>query len=73
MANAHRATVDFTLSWTSFCAKHSDVQRVQIVDFWRDIFPANFCIRCQSGFFSVPEGAGSGCDRKAASKGEDEY
>jgi SAM-dependent methyltransferase len=42
MANAHRATVDFTLSWTSFCAKHSDVQRVQIVDFWRDIFPANF-------------------------------
>jgi hypothetical protein len=42
MQNTHRATVDFTLSWTSFCAEHSDVQRVQVVDFSHDIFPGNF-------------------------------
>ena len=34
MQNTHRATVDFTLSWTSHAAKHSDVYRMQIVDFW---------------------------------------
>jgi SAM-dependent methyltransferase len=42
MQNTHRATVDFTLSWTSHAAKHIDVYRVQIVDFRRDVFPADF-------------------------------
>ena len=42
MQNIHRATVDFTLSWTSHAAKHSDVYRAQVVDFGRDVFPADF-------------------------------
>ena len=42
MQSTHRATVDFTLSWTSHAAKHSDIYRMPVVDFGRDIFPAGF-------------------------------
>lgn len=42
MENSHRVSVDFTLSWISPIAKHSDVYHAQTVDLSRDVFPSNF-------------------------------
>ena len=42
MADALRATIDFTLSWTTFCGEHSDTQRVHLVDFSHDTLPGDF-------------------------------
>lgn len=39
MENTKRAIVDFTLTWQSEQATHSDHYCQQLIDFWRDIIP----------------------------------
>lgn len=42
MADNSHARIDFTLSWTSFCAKHNDTFHLPDVDLSQDIFPGDF-------------------------------